>query len=121
MNLLYFSVASSVSQSKSSIEGNIGKCGSNSSSIRRLISVSSLAMDGISLATGMENVSGNDVFEEGGRMAFAFLAVSNRDCFCPFLSLLLLSLISSIPAEEVTSDCVTWDVADVNFISIGSF
>ena len=104
MNLLYFSVASSVNLSKSSIIGNIGKCGSNGSSIRRLISVSSLAMDGIGLAFGMENGGSDDVFGEGGRMAFAFLAVSNRNCFCSFLSHLLLSLISSISAEEATSD-----------------
>ena len=104
MNLLYYSVASSVNLSKSSIVGNIGKCGSNGSSIRCLISVSSLAMDGIGLAIGMENVGGDGVFGEGGRMAFAFLAVSNCNCFRSFLSLLLLSLISSISAEEATSD-----------------
>ena len=119
MNLLYFSVASSVNLSNSSIVGNIGKCGSNGSSIRRLISVSSLALDGIGLAIGMENAGGVDVFGEGGKMAFAFLADSNRNCFCSFLSLLLLSLISSISAEEATSDWLTWDVADVNCISIG--
>ena len=104
MNLLYFSVASSVNLSKSSIIGNIGKCGSNGSSIRRLISVSSLAMDGIGLAIGMKNAGSDDVFGEGGRMALAYLAVSNRNCFCSFLSLLLLSRISSISAEEATSD-----------------
>ena len=120
INLLYLSVASSVNLLKSSIVGNIGKWGSNGSSIRRLISVSSLAMDGIGLDIGIENVGGDDVFVEGGRMAFAFLAVSNRNCFCSFLSLLLLPLISSISAEEATSDWVTWDVADVNSISIGS-
>ena len=32
-----------------------------------------------------------------------------------------ISRISSISAEEATSDWVTWDVADVNSISIGSF
>ena len=119
INHLYFNVASSVNLSKSSIVGNIGKCGSNGSSIRRLISVSSLAMDGIGLAIGMENAGDDDVFGEGGRMAFSFLAVFNRNCFCSFLSLLLLSLISSISAEEATSDWVMWDVADVNSISIG--
>ena len=77
-------------------------------------------MDGIGLAIGIENAGGDDVFEEGGRIAFAFLAVSNHNCFCSFLSLLLLSLISSISAEEATSDWVTCDVADVNSISIGS-
>ena len=104
MNLLYFSVASSVNLSKSSIVGNIGKCCSNGSSIRRLISASSLAMDGNDLAIGMENAGGDHMFGEGGRMAFAFLAVSNHNCFCCFLSLLLLSLISSISAKEATSD-----------------
>ena len=70
MNLLYFSVASSVNLLKSSIIGNIGKWGSNGSSIRRLISVSSLAMDGIDLDIGTENVGGDDVFREGDRIAF---------------------------------------------------
>ena len=120
INRLYFSVASSVNLSKSSIVGNIGKCGSNGSSIKRLIYVSSLTMDGIDMAIGMENTGGDNVFREGGKLAFAFLAVSNRNCFCSFLSLLLLSLISSISAEQATSDCVTWDVTDLNSISIGS-
>ena len=104
INRLYFSVASSVNLLKSSIVGNIGKCGSNGSSIKCLISVSSLAMDGIGLAIGMENAGGDDVLGEGGRMAFAFLAVSNCNCFCSFLSLLHLFLISSISPGEATSD-----------------
>ena len=120
MNLLYFSVASSVNLSKSSIVGNIGKWGSNGSSIRRLISVSSLAMDGIGLDIGTENVGGDDVLGEGGRIAFTVLAASNCCCFLCFLSLLLLHFISSISAEEATSDWVTWDVADVNSISLAS-
>ena len=70
---------------------------------------------------GTENMGGDDVFGEGGRIAFTVLAASNCCCFLCFLSLRLLSFISSISAEEATSDWVTWDVADVNSISIGSF
>ena len=120
MNLLYVSVASSVNLSKSSIVSNIGKCASDGSYISRPISVSSRAMDGIGLATGIVNVDGDDVIGEGGRMAFGFLADSNLNCFSSFLSLLLLSLISSISAKEAISNWVTLDVADVKFISIGS-
>ena len=94
MNLLYLSVASSVNLLKSSIVGNIGKWGSNGSFIRRLISVSSLAMNGIGLDIGTENVGSDDVFGEGGRIAFTVLAASNCCCFLCFLFLLLLSLIS---------------------------
>ena len=113
-------MASSVNLLKSSIVGNIGKWGSNGSSIRRLISVSSLAMDGIGLDIGTENVGGDDVFGEGGKIAFTVLAASNCCCFFCFLSLRLLTFISSISAEEATSDWVTWEVADVNSISVGS-
>ena len=77
-------------------------------------------MGGLGLNIGTENVGGDDVFGEGGRIAFTVLAASDCCCFLCFLSLHLLSFISSISAEEATSDWVTWDVADVNSISIGS-
>ena len=121
MNLFYLSVASSDNLLKSVIVGNIGKSGSNGSSKNRRISVSSLVMEATGGTIGIENVGGDDVFGEGGRIALTVLADSNFLCFlCSTLSLLLLCLISSISAEEATSDWVTWDVADVNSINVGS-
>ena len=77
-------------------------------------------MDGIGLDIGTENVGGDNVFGEGGSIAFTVLAASNCCRLLYFLSLRLLSCISSISAQEATPDWVTWEVADVNSISVGS-
>ena len=120
INLLYFSVGSSVNLLKSVTVGSIGNSGSNGSSKNGRISVSLLAMEAMGGTMGLENVGGDDVFGEGGRMALIVLADSSYVCFFSFLSLLLLCLISSLSAEDATSDWVTCDVADVNSISVGS-
>ena len=107
INLLYFSVGSSVNLLKSVTVGSIGNSGSNGSSKNGRISVSLLAMEAMGGTMGLENVGGDDVFGEGGRMALIVVADSSYVCFFSFLSLLLLCLNSSLSAEDATSDWVT--------------
>ena len=65
---------------------------------------SSLILDGSGGAIGLDHIGGDDVFGEGGRIVVCFLTASNYNHFFSILSLCLLCLISSISAEEATSD-----------------
>ena len=116
----YIRDTSSVNLLKSSIVGNIGNSGSKGCSRNLFISVSSVVMDGSRGTIGIENEGGDNVLREGGKIPLAVLAASSFFCVFSVLSLLLLCVISSISAEQATSDCVTWEVTDVNYISTGS-
>lgn len=80
----------------------------------------SLGLDRNGGAIGLDHIGGNDVFGEGGRMDFCLLTSSNCNTVFSFLSLCHRSLISSISELQLTSDWVTWDIADVNSINVGS-